>query len=317
MSSDKRGPDLSKDGYRDGSLLRYYRAVNEAHSDCVTYVLGDRGFFAELTSVARAMIYAWTQGKQLVLDSGDFAYRYRDGWADYFEPFCADASQVAPERIRDRFCFTRTGDRSHFDKLRAFDPGHIRFGTLEIEGMQPLIRHFMRLIFRPSYDSQQQVRRLGERLQLPDGYVAVHIRRGDKVGDEDIRYPVEAYFEQLDELAQEAIFVMSDDYGTVDEVRQHLESQGRTNLVATLCRREHTGFDIWKLRAAESFAGGARHFEGEEAYRRYVWVEASRLLAETLIATRARRFVSTFGSNVGKAVWYLHDDPDACRLIRR
>lgn len=314
---DKEKRDSPSDGYGDGSFLRYYRAVNETHADCVAYVLGDRGFFAEVTTVARAMIYAWTQRQQLVLDSGGFAYSSRDGWADYFEPFCKSASEVDPERICERFRFSLEGDRSLFQKLRAFDPGRIRFGTLEITGMQPLIRHFMRLIFRLGYDSKLRVNRLKESLRLPGDYVAVHIRRGDKVGDEDVYYPVELYFEQLGELGHEAIFVMSDDYAAVDDVREHLESQERTNRIATLCRREHAGFDIWKLRATESFAGGERAFEGEDAYRRYVGEETNRLLAETVIATGATRFVSTFASNVGKTVWYLHEKPDACTLLRR
>jgi len=316
MSDDKRKSNPAKDGYHDGSWLRYYRAVNEAHGDCVAYVLGDRGFFAEVTTVARAMIYAWTQGRQLVLDSSEFAYRFRDGWTDYFQPFCKSASEVVPERIHERFRFTRTGDRSQFQTLRGFDPGRVRFGTLEVEALQPLIRHFMRLIFRLSYDSHRHVRRLRESLQLPQEYVAVHVRRGDKVGDEDIHYPVERYFERLGPLQNMTIFVMSDDYGAVGEVHEYLRSQNRRNPVASLCRQEHTGFDIWKLRAAASFAGGNRAFEGEEAYRRYVWEETNRLLAETVIAADATRFASTFGSNVGKTVWYLHDEPDACRLIR-
>jgi len=317
MNDSKPKHTLHTHGYNDGSLLRYYRAVNEAHRGCVAYVLGDRGFFAEVTTVARAMIYAWVQRRQLVLDAGEFAYRFRDGWADYFEPFCKSVSDVLPEQIHERFRFTRSGDRSLFQKLRAFDPDRIRFGTVEIEGMQPLIRHFMRLIFRLGYDSQRQLWLLRESLRLPGDYVAIHVRRGDKVGDEDMQYPVERYFEELGQLQNETIFVMSDDYGAVDEVRDYLRSRHRGNRVATLCRQEHAGFDIWKLRAAESFAGGNRPFEGQEEYRRYVWEETNRLLAETVIAARAMRFASTFGSNVGKTVWYLHDDPDACRLIRR
>ena len=292
MSTKEKEADPSSDGYHDGSFLRYYRAVNEAHADCIAYVLGNRGFFAEVTTVARAMIYAWAERRQLVLDSSGFAYGFRDGWADYFEPFCQGASEVDPERIRERFRFSLQGDRSHFQKLRAFDPGRIRFGTQEITGMQPLIRHFMRLIFRLGYDSRRQVDRLGESLHLPQDYVAFHIRRGDKVGDEDIHYAVELYVQQLGELGHNAIFVMSDDYATVGEVREYLESHKRTNRVATLCRREHTGFDIWKLRAAESFAGGDRAFDGKEAHRRYVRDETNRLLAETVIASRAKRFVS-------------------------
>jgi hypothetical protein len=303
------------DPYADGSFLRYYRAVNEAQEGCVVYHLGDRGFFAEVTTVARAMIYGWAQGLQLVLDSSEFAYRFRDGWRDYFQEFCRDASEVGADRIRERFRFKLTGDRSHFTKLRAFEPKSFRFGTLEILGVQQQIRHFMRLLFRLSYDSERQVERLRKSLGLPASYVAIHIRRGDKVGDEDIHYPVELYFEQLGNIGNDMIFVMSDDYGSVAEVGEYLAARGGANLVKTLCRREHSGFDVWKLRAGESFAGGSQAFDGEEMYRRYVWEETNRLLAETVIAAAAKRFVSTFRSNVGKTVSYLHGEPEECRLL--
>jgi hypothetical protein len=313
-SSKIQGP--SSERYRDGSLLRYYRAVNEAHEDCVAYDLGGRGFFAEVTTVARAMIYAWVHQRQLVLDSSDFAYRTRDGWTDYFRPFCKEVSEVVPKRICERFRFEMQGDRSPFQKLRGFDPERLRFGTLELAGMQPLLRHFMRLIFRLSDESQRQVDRFRQSLDLTGSYVAIHVRRGDKVGDEDVFYPVELYFEDLGRFRDETVFVMSDDYRAVIEVGEYLESHGRANRVATLCRPTHTGFSVHKLRRRESFAGDDRGMEGEEDYRQYVFEETNRLLAETLIAASASRFVSTFGSNVGKTVWYVHDEPDECRLLR-
>lgn len=300
----------------DRASLRYYRAVNEAHEECVAYDLGGRGFFAEVTTVARAMIYAWAHARQLVLDSSDFAYRFRDGWTDYFRPFCRDVSEVAHERIRERFHFTTEGDRSHFHKLRSFAPERLRFGALEIAGMQSLLRHFLRLVLRLGDESQREVDRLRKSLDLPRNYVAVHIRRGDKIGDEDTFYPVEVYFEKLGKLRNETIFVLSDDHRTVVEVREYLESRRLANPVATLCRPMHTGFSVRKLRAGESFAGGDGRFDEEEAYRRYAFEETNRLLAETLIAAGASRFVSTFRSNVGKTVCFLRDDSETCRLLR-
>jgi hypothetical protein len=302
-------------GYRDGSLLRYYRAVNESYPTSVSYVLGDRGFFAEVTTVARAMIYAWCEHKQLVLESADFAYRTRDGWTDYFEPFCPAAAEIPAAQIEERFRFTLRGDRDHFMKLRAFDPGSISFGIFRISGIQPMIRHFMRLLFRLSYDTRRGVDALRDRLALPSDYVAVHVRRGDKVGDEDVSYPVGRYFREIEDLGEAAVFVMSDDYGAVEEVSEYLASRRLANRVLTLCRPDHRGFDVWKLRASEGFAGGCPDSNQADGYRRYVWEETTRLLAETFIAARAARFVSTLRSNVGKTVWYLHETPAACRLI--
>lgn len=315
MSKGDKKPGSRSDGYRDGSLLRYYRAVNEAQPDCVVYVLGPRGFFAEITSVARAMIYAWVNGWQLVLDSSDFAYAFRDGWSDYFLPFCRDVSEVSPERIRETFRFNKNGDRSHFARLRAFDPESLRFGTLQLVGMQTLLRHSMRLIFRPGYESQRQIDRLRQSLDLRPNYVALHIRRGDKVGDEDTSYPVELYFERLGALRKEVVFVMSDDYATVLEVSDYLESRQRSNRVVTLCQPHHAGFSVKKLQEGKNFSGGTRAIDDEAALRLYAWEETNRLLAETVIAAGAQRFVSTYRSNVGKSVWYLHEKPEECHLL--
>ncbi len=302
-------------GYNDGSLLRYYRAVNESHDRCMSYVLGNRGFFAEISTVARAMIYAWVHDLQLVLESDDFAYRAVEGWGDYFQPFCGDAAAVRPESLVERFRFDPRPERPRFMEMRGFNAGAIRFGVYEIRGQQHLIRHCMRMIFRLAGAARREVDRLRLQLGLPAEYVAVHIRRGDKVGDEDVFYPVEQYFDALGEIRRAAVFVMSDDYSAVEEVAAYLSSRRAANPILTLCRPEHTGFDVWKLRANESFAGGDRKLDSADDYRRYVWEETTRLLAETVIASQAKCFASTRLSNVGRTVWYLHDSTDACRLI--
>jgi len=301
--------------YRDGSFLRYYRAVNETHRDYLVYELGPRGFYAEISSVARAMIWAWQHRLQFALGSKHFAYRCRDGWSDYFQPFCRDACEVPEERVHDCFRFE---NRAGLGELRAFAPASVRFGTRAFTRPVPQIAHFMRLIFRLSYDSGRAVVRLRETLRLPEDYVALHIRRGDKVGDEDVQYPVERYFRRLHEIGgldARALFVMSDDYATVDEVRTYLESTGQTNRVVTLCQREHTGFSVNKLQRGEDFTGPGRHFENAESYRSYVRTEVDRLLAETLIATAASRLVTTRRSNVGRTIRALRPDESTSGVL--
>ena len=52
-----------------------------------------------------------------------------------------------------------------------------------------------------------------------------------------------------------------------------------------------------------------------EDYRRYVYEETTRLLAEISIAAGSERFVSSFRSNVGKTIRWLHPRPEACKLM--
>lgn len=296
-------------------MLRHFQECNASRSRCFAYSLGDRGFFAEITSVARALIYAWARGRRMLLDSRDFAYRYRHGWSDYFEPFCAEPWDVDPTTIEEWIRFTRTGDREPFERLRRFQPATLRFASLELGPFQSIMRHFMRMIFRLTEECREEIERLRRPLSLPAEYAAVHIRRGDKVGDEDVFYPTSRYLEALGPLGDAPLFVMTDDHRSVVEVREELEARGLANRVSTLSRDEHTGFDVWALRAGKTFAGGGRLFDDQRAHRRYVFEETIRLLAETVIATGAARFVSTFESNVGRSVWYLHDDPDCCVLL--
>jgi hypothetical protein len=301
--------------YLDGSYLRYYRAVNEAREEFLVYHLGGRGFCAELTSAARAMAYAWGHGLQLALDSTKFAYRYRAGWNDYFEPFCRDSSEVNRDRVKERFQFER---RRHFVGLRAYDPKQFAFGLLSLDSLHPRLAHFTKLIFRLSYDSAREVASLWRGLALPRHYAALHIRRGDKVGDEDVFYPVDRYFEALDEiggLGGKAVFVMSDDYEAVVEVKRFLNATGCRSRVVSLCRPEHAGFSVEKLRAGQDFAGDGSVFGSDEARRRYTWFETNRLLADISIAAGAEQFVTTARSNVGTAIWYLHGDPGKCRRL--
>ncbi len=300
------------------SGLRYYRSVNEAREDCLVYELWGRGFWAEITSVAQAMIYAWHHGLQLVLDSSDFAYRARDGWTDYFQRFCRDASEVPSEKVRERLRFRPRGQPSDFPKLQAFTPPTSRFDKVELPNRDAWLRYFLRMIVELGPASATELGRLRESLDLPKDYVALHIRRGDKVGDEDSFYPTELYFERLEErvpLGNRGIFVMSDDYAAVEEVHRYLVSRGRTNQVLTLCRPVHTGFSVKDLQAGKCFAGGDREILDEAGFRRYAWAETNRLLAETLLAAQASVFVSTQGSNVGRTVRHLHPDPEACRML--
>ena len=133
----------------------------------------------------------------MLLDSTEFAYAYRRGWEDYFEPFCVAPDSVDPQRIETWFRFNPIEEREVFMSLLRSEPDRLRFGSTEIAPFEAIMRHFMRLIFRLKDDCVDEISRLTKRLELTERYVAIHVRRGDKVGDEDVAYAVERYFDAL------------------------------------------------------------------------------------------------------------------------
>ncbi len=294
-----------------------YRRANASLERPLVYAMGDRGFYAEVTTVARAIIFAWANGRQLRLDSSAFAYAHAQGWGDYFEPFCEEVAEAGQSASPERIEFTRTGDRRPFERLRAFQTDAVTIDGQRLRGFPFIMRHIMRMIHRLNAPTRAAVDAIVGPLGLPSEYVALHMRRGDKVGDEDDHYAAEAYLDLLDPAPDEPIFLMSDEYACLAEVREALLRRGQRNPIHSLCQPEHEGFDVWALRAGERFAGAKAPLEDDRTRTEYLQAETHRMLAEIEIAARAQRFVSTHGSNVGKAVWYLHDRPGDCRYLQR
>jgi SAM-dependent methyltransferase len=315
---DSRSLALKFAGSGDLAPIEVYSRVNESHRDCLVYSLGNRGFYAEISTVARAMIYAWCHDLQLVLDCEEFAWAHEKGWADYFEPFCPDHRSIDPERIKKRVAFKLSGNQKPFKELRSYMPEEFDFGNTRLQGFQSILAFFMKLIFRPVADCQAVIDELSASLNLPPEYDAIHIRRGDKVGDEDVYYPTDIYLDRLRPLGLgRTLFVMSDSYQAVEEVRDSLQERNSTARVVSLIEPQRTGFDVWKLRRGEKFIGEGGTEEDPELQRAYIRDQTYCLIAETAVAMNSSRFVSTWLSNVGRMVWYLHRQPEDCVLLQQ
>ena len=307
------------DGLLRDYLFEFYRKRSEAAPGYLVYHLGNRGFYAEITTVARAMLYAFAEGRRLVLCAEEFGYRYDKGWEDYFRPFCPPC-EALPTDGDILHCYSdRRGDGDLFNEVRAFMPERLTIGPFTIDGAQEILRLFMLMAFRLAPEVEVRVRRLIDELELPSRYNAVHIRRGDKVGDEDIYYPAEAYLEQLADKGDPTlpVFVLSDDFEAVKEFEATLEERFGSATLLTLCNDSHLGFDIYALRDRTLVyrKGDEAGATDEGAYRENIFDETLRLLAETLVAARAERFVGTRISNIGWMVKTLHYDLARCALL--
>jgi hypothetical protein len=296
--------------------IELFARVNEQHNECLLYVFGNRGFFSELSTVVQTMIYCWTQGYRFLMDSADSRWACKLGWADYFEPFSSGSAEVAATSIAGRFDFFCQDHLETRKRILNFRPEEISFGQYQISGFHNIMAFFTRMVFRPTKECQQKIERLTVSLDLTEPFQAIHIRRGDKVDDEDISYPAETYLQRLGEIASDqCLFVMSDDWSAVEEVRECLEDSGKSVRVASLVEKHSAGFDVEKLCSGEPYMGQAPESADSESLREYTGNQVITLLAETLLAARSSRFISTWRSNVGRTIWYLHNNQQQCILL--
>ncbi len=302
-------------------LLDHFRARNQQADKVLCLCLGDRGYFAEITFVAKAMLYATAHDYKLVLDSSEFLHRYDKGWEDYFLPFCENYDR---EIHGEPAMTARFGDASasresrgeglkNFRAILDFFQRNVEIGPYRFQRQFDTLRALGNAILRFSVRAEREIGALVASLGLPEQYAAVHVRRGDKVGDEDIFYAADLYMEELSSLETvDTLFIMSDDYTAVQEVQQWLGVRRPDVRSVTLCTPKHAGFDIWKLRAGENFfahrAGDSQPLE----FREFMFAETVQLLAEAHIASRSVQFISSAKSNIFRAVRMMHNHPASC-----
>ncbi|MEM9304754.1 MAG: sulfotransferase family 2 domain-containing protein, partial [Pseudomonadota bacterium] len=328
-SGNVRGPVRSSTGARPAvhpdqvgpedaaRLLDAFAEENARRERVIVLRLGSRGFMAELTFLARAMAYAWLNDLQLILDSADFSYGHADGWPDYFRTFSAPPESIDSSRIVDVLDF-HGGNMAPLQRVQRFMPDLLEIGDRSFRSWTSVLAGLTGIAFQPSAACWQRLEPMIAGLALPPNYLALHIRRGDKVDDEDIYYPTPLYLEKAGLLPPDwGVFVMGDDFAVVTEVRRHLEDCGMRNTVHTLCPDTAAGFDVFALRSGRQFMTGGNGAEVADADGSYVRGETDRLLAEMIIAAQARRFVSTARSNVGLGIRFLHRNRDAVRLLDR
>ncbi len=287
-----------------------YRSHNERHERVLELILGNRGFFAELDYLARGVIFGWQNNLQVVIDGSQFPYTVDQGWTDYFEPFCPASIEIDRSRIMRRFGHPAVGANR---APRTFRPNELTIGPLQLRGFFTIHSFFLRMLLRPNRRCRDEIERLIESLALTGPVRACHVRRGDKVGDEDFFYPIGLYLDRLGPLHDgTALFVMSDDYRPVDESRQWLRRNGLEDRIrlATLVRPEDNGFDVDRLQRREMYLDLS---DGERIDTTYS--STVRLLAETFIAANAERAVATHRSYVGLMIRHLSPRPKNVLLL--
>jgi len=85
-------------------MLTEYKKLNESFEKKLVFHLGSRsGFFSEYNCMLLCMIYCLQHEIQFQLYSRDLSISVRDGWTDFFEPFCPETTKNLHRLFNSRF----------------------------------------------------------------------------------------------------------------------------------------------------------------------------------------------------------------------
>jgi len=254
------------------------------------FFLTHRGFYAEVIGLINAKIHCQKEGTRLCVNTDRFIYGDIRKYLD-----CDDFDFGMPETEEPKISYPwSTAVPEHTSNYET-----LLHSPKTWEEVRPIaVKMFSKV---PASE-----------MELPEVYDAVHIRRGDKTFDWHTKQS--GYFEVKDFISHfeddgVPLYVMTDDYTVIDEVRKHTNKP----LLFKVQPDERGWFSY-------HFMGST--FDKKKHDDRYSKFtdEGSRerhqstlvLLEETWICTRARKFVGTFSSNVGKFIKTVHPSPECC-----
>jgi hypothetical protein len=228
-----------------------------------------------------AMLYCLQNKIRFVLYSKDANFGYKNGWTDYFEPFC----DPAISRIHSYLNVREFGEKTKIKNLKTallkakgillkfcdrilkpfvpfyytqdlwgnfFNPEmlNIKYNIPELSINGDFIHACNRLVeltWNYNDETKKKIRDVSETLHLPDAYISCQIRGGDKYKEYTL-LPVEVYINEISMYTTyRDVFVLTDDYRIIETLKQNY-TQWNWH---TLCKPSERGYFHSAFRKAD------------------------------------------------------------------
>lgn len=251
------------------------------------------GFYSEFNNMVLAILYCQRHDIDFRLYSADANFRVKQGWRDFFLPFCPETSNPAHHYINHRFSVPTGGKRKLlynaykqlypttfltselWESFRHIDQTEL--STIDTRDLSaPIINNIYR--FNPS--TQQQVDNLIQSIDLPGEYVGFHVRGGDKTTEHDL-LAIDEYVTKAETLTSiRDAFVYTDDYRLFSSLQKKYTSWH----FHTLTPKEDRGYFFDEFMSLSP---------NERA------IKTVNMFASMELLSRASLAFCTFSSNVG------------------
>jgi hypothetical protein len=254
----------------NNSLIERYNALNNSFKRTLVFHTGaSAGFFSEYNCMLLAMLYCLKNKIRFVMYSKDANFGYKDGWNDFFEPFCEQTTCSIHHRFNVRVFKTRNAgfikwrfkgiflqNTAHLLKLFApfsyftqdlwnnFFDKEMReqeydIPELDIKGdFVSACNRLVELTWNYNTSTKAEIEKIISRCSLPDKYIGCHIRRGDKITESDY-VPVEKYIERIERVCVSDVYIFSDDY-TIYKMLQKEKPEWKWH---TICDESYSGYN--------------------------------------------------------------------------
>lgn len=293
--------------------LTNYKRINGSFKKSMVFRLGAGkvGFFSEYNNMLLCMIYCLKNGIKFQLYSDHSPFSMQDGWNDFFLPF----DFVNTDSINKDFNVRYNSETidGGYPLQRWIKPRHVALAYRKLRGIDYLTqdlwerhrdpafvkepvtipdlgwvnlrvyeaaRSIIAAYWRYNAQSAAIIKGFVESVPLPEKYISIHVRAGDKSEETQLRGFTE-YMAVAEKIAtNNQVFVLTDDYTVVESLR----SQYRDWQFHTLCEPTERGY----------FQNDFLQKDKSVKYQHQL-----RLFAELDIAAASNKFIGTYSSNIG------------------
>lgn len=225
-------------------LLRKYHILNDSFKKEYVFHLGSgAGFYSEVSNMIFAILYCLKYEYKFILYSKDATFGYKSGWQDFFLPFCSETKFFIHSLYNKRShkpvirrkhkliwylyrLFNRNTLLTYelWDKYfcKEFDDDQFNIPELNIHNcnLRDAATIISKMIYRYNDETSAEINRYIKHINLPSPYLAMQIRRGDKITECSF-CPTQDYFETAHNLSNiKNLFVLTDDYTVIEEIKK-------------------------------------------------------------------------------------------------
>ncbi|MFZ4798842.1 MAG: hypothetical protein ACOYMA_15180 [Bacteroidia bacterium] len=236
------------------------------------------GFFSEYLEMMAAIVYCKLNNIQFKLYSKDANFGHKNGWTDFFEPFCEEVTEDFHSKYNLRFKYpslTRLIIKKilknkniptwcwkklslwylkvfltapyYKTKYQFYYYTHDLWTKIQNNKTKQLEKYYKEVEIKAINDTwrlnpstQKEVDKIIKNLNLPDKFIGTQVRAGDK-STEQLTYHFTDYLNKIDSLQTNIkdIFILTDDYSIITDIK----SQFPQYRIFTLCNENEKGYD--------------------------------------------------------------------------
>jgi hypothetical protein len=260
----------------------------------------DSGFFSMLFFTFNHAMYAKYNNLNFRINTDNWMYKFKNGWGDYFQPYEVN-SHTQLEHI-----------------TKAYPDVLGDYSIHEYKNILPLV-------YKYNQATNDYIRDVKSRLHLENGsYDSIFIRRGDKIISGESKYNgADKYIDLLLSVnpGSRVVYVQTDDYSVIEEMREHILKKGLNLEIKTLCKESQRGTVVFSYyKDIDSYTGKDSDYvkknmksltankSVEEMSPPEIYDHTITMIAGIDLVCKSNFCVLDYESNVGRFIKLFHNN---------